>query len=209
MSIRIAHLLGLISVFAMGNCYAINCLSPVTDGVTGSLYCQDGSDKNDQASDLTPFTWGGNVATGAWTFLQKQDTDNQGMGTGLETGSDITASDVDLDVSPTNNTHTGDWSFSRKVWDMYAEVVVVLKGGENPHWVAYYLNNLLKPTSGDWLTTSSGTSPGLSHFSLYARGTPTTTTDMPEPSTILLILMATVIMLFRKYRTLAGQKTTI
>ena len=89
----------------------------------------------------------------------------------------------------------GDWSFAAAVWSLYEDVMIVLKTGntgppDNIFWAAYLLDNSVEPTSGRWSTGDgiNGSGKDISHITLYARGTPGDT-DMPEPSTALLMLL--------------------
>lgn len=166
---------------------AIPCLSPASDGVSDSVACENGTGNNDFVSN--PLSVNTQMLHGHndWVYLQKQNF----VGA-LETN-------IDVDFVATSDNggadSSGDWSFASAVWDTYKDVMIVLKSGNtgppaNIFWAAYLLDNLVEPTSGSWSTGDgiNGSGKNISHITLYARGTPGDT-DMPEPSTALLMML--------------------
>jgi len=159
-------------------------------GVSDSVACQDGTTNNDQLKPLEV-----NLQSfhgfSDWVFLGK---DEEGVTTpGFE------PLDPNLVVTgdPNFPDDNGTWSFDSAVWSAYEDVMIVLKAGSLSSggplgaggFAGYLLDNTLmpKPTSGTWATGMPGRD--ISHLSLYARGTGGTTTDMPEPTGAVLMLL--------------------
>ncbi|MDH4028173.1 MAG: PEP-CTERM sorting domain-containing protein [Nitrospirota bacterium] len=155
-----------------GNAYAIPCDS---GGVSGSVKCQDGLKKNDLLSDPLTVNTESFFGFTDWIWLEKYDADNGGLETNF---------DFDWTVIPEDNewpNDKGTWSFSGSVWDIYEDVMILVKGGNNEkiYFSGYLLDNSTKPTSGTWDVGNKE----LSHLTLYARGN----TPVPEPGTIMLL----------------------
>jgi hypothetical protein len=103
-----------------------------------------------------------------WVYLQKQNLPSP-----LETNID-----VGLAVTPTTASATGTWSFNSSAWDIFDDIMIVLKAG--PAFSGYLLDNIAQPSIGTWDTGGKS----LSHLTLYARGD---SHSIPEPSTIFLL----------------------
>ena len=147
------------------NAAAIPCTS---GGVLGSIDCQDGTTNNDFVSDPLTVNTENFFGFNDWAYLQKQDLPSP-----LETNID-----VGLVVTPTTPSATGTWSFDSIVWDIYEDVMIVLKAG--PAFSGYRLDFNTEPTAGTWDTGGRD----LSHLTLYARGD---SHSVPEPATFFLL----------------------
>lgn len=177
-----------LGLVVISSAQAIPCLTPASDGVSDATACVNGSGNNDFVSN--PLAVNTQMLHGHndWVYLQKQNF----VGA-LETN-------IDVDFVATSDNggadSSGEWSFASAVWDLYEDVMIVLKTGntgppQNIFWAAYLLDNSVEPNSGDWSTgdgITNGSGKDISHITLYARGTPSDM-DMPEPSTALLLLL--------------------
>jgi hypothetical protein len=171
----IAITLTLIGLAVSGQVNAVPCGDYASvGGVSPSISCRNSSagDATDSAGDLNSGSFFG---FSDWSQLDKTDDGINGSywtvgpaGTGVVSGTFTLYSDI---------------------WSLYSDLVVVLKDGGSTtnsaiKWAAYLLpSGVLGPY--DW---SFDNHKRVSHMSLYARGTGTPPTRVPEPATLLLVL---------------------
>ena len=109
-----------------------------------------------------------NAAGTGYQFVEKSE--NAGNPTAL----------YNLEYGQTDS--TGTWEFDSSLWDSYSTIAIGFKfGGGNKadNWFVYELNSLV--SSGDWAYFGKGN--GLSHVSLYGKGSVT----VPEPGSLALL----------------------
>lgn len=166
-TIALAGFCGAAALLLAGEAKAIPCSA---GSLTPSTACQDGAngDNNDSAADLNAGSGFFNLT--GWVLLEKNETPGP-----IEAG----AFDLGLVVTPDANVDDGTWSFTNDPWGTFGDIAIVLKDG-NQNGVFYSAYLLVDfSTNGTWDTGG----PGLSHMSVYGRGTPTT--QVPEPSAML------------------------
>ena len=206
---RTASLLAAVftSLTWLSNSQAIPCVNPPELGVSDSVACVNGP--GDGSNDFpAPETVNDLALHGYddWVYLQKKEFDPDQL---------LTNVDVDFMAATDNGgaDDSGTWSFAQAVWELYQDVMIVLKTGKNGdppediRYAAYLLDNTVQPTSGTWYTGDgiNGSGKQISHITLYARGTPGDT-DMPEPSTALLVLLVLGGLTLRNRMTIAQAK---
>ncbi|GAX59365.1 hypothetical protein SCALIN_C03_0022 [Candidatus Scalindua japonica] len=138
---------------------------------------ESGNDKddNDSGSNTNVNNIGGTSAFGFndWDFLQKVNTNQNGNQT---TNTDT---DIGLSVTGGGNVNNGTFSMTPSLVTGYSDLMIALKQATS-------FNLYLIPTSatsGFWTSSMVGNGNGLSHFSVYGRGS----SQVPEPSLSLLI----------------------
>jgi hypothetical protein len=164
-----AAVLALGALLFSGEAKAIPCSA---GSLTPSTACQNGAngDNNDSAADLNAGSGFFNLT--GWVFLEKNNTPG---------ATDPGAFNLGLVVTPDANVDDGTWSFTNSPWGTYGDIAIVLKDG-NQNGIFYSAYLLVDfSTSGTWDTGG----PGLSHMSVYGRGTPTT--QVPEPVSLALL----------------------
>jgi len=167
LSIGAASPLGL-SALAPETASAISC---DTFTLEASSYCEGVFIGNDPyPNDLT---FNGLLFEG----IDKDENENVIAGTDPDSGKPENwfywSADPDQDPK---DALSGSWNVDSAVWDMYNELVIVLKTGRQ--WAAFQLNPT--DTMGTWSTPQ-----GLSHASLY--GIEGDDTTVPEPGSLALL----------------------
>lgn len=146
--------------------------------LSGAIKCQDGwVGTNDYISPTLAVNDQSFFGETDWVFLQKGeigDTVNE-----YETAEDIGLS---VTVNPwAKEQNFGKWSFNASAWDMYEDIMIVLKTGGGKDVVnfsGYLLKNGVN--SGIWYTGIGG--KALSHLTVYGKGV-----SVPEPATLILL----------------------
>jgi hypothetical protein len=108
-----------------------------------------------------------------WIFGEKAFEDEQSIDTGLVTY---------------GNAQRGLWHIDDSIWDLYSDVMLVVKGGNGDTIPNHYVGYLLEDGQ-DWGTYLSPFMNGsvrknISHISIYLRDSGNT---VPEPTTLALI----------------------
>lgn len=184
----LALALGLATLLLMGNAYALP-IAQVSDldeyGLTTGLiadYAKDGvPDTNNKLEHIN----NGDYWFADWMELGKYDwPDADGSGGGYSGNS------VSLVVTPASSqSSSGTFSFDSSAWDIYSDMMIVLKSGaikvDDPNsdkdlqykWFAYLLKDGIY--QGDW---NYPMQKNISHLSVYGRGR-----SIPEPANMLLL----------------------
>jgi hypothetical protein len=134
----------------------------VTAEGNNALNCQNGTGNNDFLNPLAVNTqnfFGFND----WQIIARQPDNEVDTGKGLA-------------ITGVGGT-SGTWSVNAGALSSYANFMIVLKAGTQ--WAGFLFNNP-NADNGTW---GYPTTPGLSHLSLYARGT----SAVPEPSAMTLL----------------------
>lgn len=148
----------------------------IQDNVSNSAGCQIGSTNNDEIG-------GGNLQVNAdamfgytdWIFGEK----------GIESEEQI---DTGLLIFGT--TKAGIWFLNDAIWDLYTDVMLVLKGGSGDtvpdHYVAYLLEEgaSIGTYVSPFVQGKKGGRKDISHISVYLRSG---AAAVPEPATLALI----------------------
>ena len=127
---------------------AIACNADATGkvmGDAGAVACDTGTTNNDFLGDPLQVNIDTMFDIDTWMFAEK-DEDLAAVGT------DITTIDVGLAV---DGLEGGNWSLRDDIWDLYENVMLVIKGGQgnnsNPNYVGYLLD-VSSGTSGTYST---------------------------------------------------------
>lgn len=112
------------------------------------------------------------------------------------------AGDVDVGFSVSGGLQSGSFSFDANLFDLFANAMIVIKGGNGNNtqetYVGYLLSSLLSPNgtySSPFFTLPSTNKNGvvklgevkdISHISAYVRGEPTTVIPLPAAGLLLL-----------------------
>ncbi len=147
--------------------------------VSGAIQSQDGpfDSNNNSLSEINSLAMFG---FDDWVDLANYEW-NEG-----ETGELFGPVDIGLAVTPTSGqANSGTYAFNANVWNIYSDIIIVLKDGGLPggnapsvYWMAYLLDN--GNYSGTW-TYPEG--KDTSHLSVYGR---VGGDQIPEPATMLL-----------------------
>jgi hypothetical protein len=149
--------------------------------------CQIGSTNNDTLGP-TPIQVNTDQMFGYsdWVFAEKGFEDEQQI-------------DVGLFIFGTGK--GGVWAIDQAIWNIYSDVMLVLKGGNGDTSPANYVGYLLEDGQS-WGTYLSPFMNGskrkdISHFSIYVRGAER---SVPEPTTLALIGLGLVGLAFLRRR---------
>lgn len=147
-----------------------------TGGVTLNVGCALGHSNNDAPHPDTVNSE--SMFGGGWTYGGKYEANRDGSIGAFESG------DVDVGFMIKGDDISGTWEVIANLWDLYDEVMIVLKSG-NGQVPDVYVGYLIKPgeTMGDYLSIFSGGEGGISHWSIYVRGPK----SVPEPGTMALL----------------------
>lgn len=153
--------------FLIGNALAID----VIDNVSGNDTDNDDIGSNTNVNLILP---SGAFGFNDWDFLQKVNTP----------GATDTVTDIGLIVTGGGAVNNGTFSMTPSLVSGFSDLMIALK-----HQTFFNLYRIpTTATSGYWTSSMVGNGNGLSHFSVYGRGTsqgPPVPT--PEPATIALL----------------------
>ena len=145
----------------------------IQDNVSPNAGCQIGSTNNDnplpdQVNDDQMFGFSD------WLFAEKGfDSDEE----------------IDVGFTIVGDSKSGTWSLDPSTWDIYSDVLLVLKGGNGNTIPPFYVGYLLQEgqDAGNYLSPffSGLRRKDISHMSVYVRGDGDT--SVPEPTTLALI----------------------
>lgn len=175
--------------------------APMLTDISSAIQFEQGDDNNDNVG-------GGVLDVNTHEMFDFSDWQYAGKDNGLN-GVDE-AGTVDIGLSLSGGTISGNWTIDSNVWSNYEDVMFVLKGGNGGNDTTNYVGWLLdgSATTGTYDSPfnnpSNGNQKNISHFTAYVRGTgsgtPPTTGVVPEPSTYAMFGTAFLILGFVGYR---------
>ena len=99
------------------------------------------------------------------------------------------AEEIDVGFEVDGNGKMGTWLLDGSIWELYANVLLILKGGSGNTTPPFYVGYLIEEgsTSGSYLSpfSNNGRPKDISHLTVYVRGDGDT--QVPEPTTLALI----------------------
>jgi hypothetical protein len=158
----------------------------IQNNVTPSAGCQIGTVNNDNplpgqvnADAMFGFT--------DWIFAEKGfDTDEH----------------IDVGFTILGDGQSGSWSLDAGIWDIYSDVMLVIKGGSGNTIPPFYVGYLLEDgeAAGTYLSPffNGLRRKDISHITVYVRGDGDT--SVPEPTTLALIGLGLVGLAFFRRR---------
>jgi hypothetical protein len=143
--------------------------------------CQGGVDQTDDAADV-----GTLFPPSTWTAIDKDESLIADPGATPPWGEmDFFLTDPAGNAFDPGNDTSGFFYISNSLAAAFDEFVFVMKGGnQDPRWAAFLLNLDAMVLVDGYLQGTWSSIQGLSHATLYARGTET---DVPEPGSLALL----------------------